>query len=309
MDHTSDPAREAYRAWIGKHAVIAEPPRTLWHYTSAYGLQGIMDSEVLWATSTEFLNDSAELRYGRDLFLQIAAEVAQSASASTAAWIERLTDPVSGPLAPWLESNVELYVTCFCSRADLLSQWRAYGGGDTAGGYAIGFTPPGHVQAWMQGAKHELNLRQVVYVEDRQRSICEEILRDLVDYLDHDPADQDALDNFSKSFVDALAEVASWCKHSAFEEEQEWRFSYMRTTDPSQLPVHHRVASGLLVPFVKLALPSGVGARHDRLPISQIQCGPSTDPRRKEAGLRSLLSKTQAYDSVEVLSSRSPARI
>ena len=47
-------------------------PAAVYHYTDAAGLQGILDSGVLWATDYRYLNDSSELRYIFDLAVQSA---------------------------------------------------------------------------------------------------------------------------------------------------------------------------------------------------------------------------------------------
>src|SRR4051794_27438928 len=41
-------------------------PKLLYHYTTAQGLIGIVQSHGLWATNADFLNDAQELRFGRD---------------------------------------------------------------------------------------------------------------------------------------------------------------------------------------------------------------------------------------------------
>ena len=42
-------------------------PEMLYHYTSAYGLYGILSSGILRAGNFSYLNDSSEIQYGRNL--------------------------------------------------------------------------------------------------------------------------------------------------------------------------------------------------------------------------------------------------
>ena len=42
-------------------------PSTLFHYTTATGLLGILGSSTLWASDVRFLNDSQEAIYAQDL--------------------------------------------------------------------------------------------------------------------------------------------------------------------------------------------------------------------------------------------------
>lgn len=46
-------------------------PETLYHYTSADGLRGILSRRVLWASSVLRMTDSSEVVYGR----QVVADV------------------------------------------------------------------------------------------------------------------------------------------------------------------------------------------------------------------------------------------
>ena len=42
---------------------IVEEHSELFHYTGAAGLAGIIQSQTLWATHYEYLNDSEEIKY------------------------------------------------------------------------------------------------------------------------------------------------------------------------------------------------------------------------------------------------------
>lgn len=307
----TETAREIFIEWL--RAVVDEPshaPSTLWHYTSATGLRGILSSGVLWATDAFFLNDAAEVKYGIDLVFGTLPDIdLDNVRDATRDFLFGLVDPKRGPLRRWLEESLRPFVTCFCSADNLLSQWRAYAGDDKFGGYAIGFTPPGALSSWAQTAPHPLTLRRVMYEEDVQRRICRELLEPLVEYLDLAPEDQAHQDAFAAELVNGIAEVAVWCKHPAFAEEGEWRLSYGRLQDPDPLPILHRASSGLLVPYVELAAPRAVGAYPDSLPITAIQCGPSLDPDRKLRGVSSLLGTVDTYGPIDVLSSATPARL
>lgn len=110
--------------------------------------------------------------------------------------------------------------------------------------------------------------------------------------------------------MNGIAELASWCKHPAFEEEQEWRLTYQPSDGLGHtLPVEHRPAGGLLVPYVELQVPRGVGALAGVLPIVCVRCGPSQDPDRKVRGVRSLFEASGRYGDVDVVSSTAPARL
>lgn len=46
----------------------------VWHYTDVQGFKGIVESEGLWATNADFLNDPTELKYGVELLIERLSE-------------------------------------------------------------------------------------------------------------------------------------------------------------------------------------------------------------------------------------------
>ena len=109
------------------------PPR-LFHYTDANGLLGIIQSQTMWATHVDYLNDASEVQYGQRLVVEmLAAYEAESKLEATRAILARTRDTFG------LVTSTDLYVLCFCEQGDLLSQWRGYASGGA--GYAIGIDP------------------------------------------------------------------------------------------------------------------------------------------------------------------------
>jgi hypothetical protein len=46
---------------------MTEAPEVLYHYTTAKGLMGILESNILWATDLRNMNDFSELTYSMNL--------------------------------------------------------------------------------------------------------------------------------------------------------------------------------------------------------------------------------------------------
>jgi hypothetical protein len=92
-------------------------------------------------------------------------------------------------------------------------------------------------------------------------------------------------------------------KHPSFAEEQEWRLVQRvvpyQTADESLITAKHanfREACGLLVPYVELDLAEqDVEDTKRRLPLSQINIGPSLRQDLAEDSLKQLLNKLD-YD-------------
>lgn len=128
----------------------AELPEKLYHYTTAAGLHGILESHTLWATHAAHLNDSQEMLTGVQVVLQGLA--VQRAWATLMKGFTRdtmLKKMATGMAIDWLAEHIQNraqflrqnfgpFVTCLSREGDQLSQWRGYGRG---GGYAIRFDP------------------------------------------------------------------------------------------------------------------------------------------------------------------------
>lgn len=305
--------RDVFLEWVARRVGTDLPvtPKVLWHYTNTAGLKGILESSRLWATDTRFLNDAAELRYGLDLVVDALRRLDPTGLDLVAQrFITGLAED-GGSMRTWVEENVSIFVACFCSQGDLLSQWRAYAGrGSGEGGYALGFETKSP-QAWVQAAPggHELSLRRVLYDPELQAAECDALVRPLVDLLNSDPGDNEAQKAFAANLVDGAAEIAAWCKHPAFEEEREWRIVYQRTTDPTPLDRKVRPSEGFFVPYVALELPEPTGARAGKLPARHINHGPSRDGVRTRIGLNHLLASLPDFADIEVMGSLAPLRL
>lgn len=138
---------------------VSETCSELLHYTTAVGLQGIIESQQLWATNISYLNDAEEHTgfFDRRLphLLQPAIEKALNELSKMdfgKKYLEEVggTDNAHNDLAKFsaairsvaLKFNAP-YITSFCRAISpdaasdgLLSQWRGYG---ADGGYAIVF--------------------------------------------------------------------------------------------------------------------------------------------------------------------------
>lgn len=99
----------------------------IFHYTTAAGLLGILNTHSIWLSDTRFLNDRSEVTYAAKLIYDHLSPIdAQLAN--------RIKDCHLGlDLRVPLEDNP--YIASFCKRDDLLSMWRTYG----SGGFSIGF--------------------------------------------------------------------------------------------------------------------------------------------------------------------------
>jgi Protein of unknown function (DUF2971) len=202
-------------------------PRELYHYTGLDGLVGIVTDRAIWATDARYLNDASELAYAADLIETVIVEAFSEVPDAT------VKDALPSTPRPGFANPFEYlhkpFVVCFCEEPDLLSQWRGYGEGTTR--YSLGLEVG---TSWTTG--HDATspmLLQVIYDEQRQRALVEEvvdrwlaILQDLLD-SGHPRSPLPGMPELQQ----ALALHHLCFKHPAFKDEREWRLVKLVNAD------------------------------------------------------------------------------
>lgn len=283
--------------WLKRQA---RPPRILYHYTSAAGLQGILDSERMWATHARFLNDPSELDYGLNLVHEV---LAQYRSSGVSEQVERLFSAITGDSK--ILGDEDAYVICFCAKGDVLSQWRAYG--QSGGGYAIGF----------RSARMKFDIRKgphfwlwrVIYDGRQQVALLRKALDAAVELVDKQPRHVLADDLFIPNVAGAVRPVlGNYClafKSSAFAEEQEWRA--IQISRFVNVDLRFRPSGKVLIPYYPVAV--GRRLKDDRyeLPVEYICFGPTLQPALADRSIRLLIDR-YALPHVVVQASGVPLR-
>lgn len=107
---------------------------TAWHYTDVTAFEGVLETGVLWATSSHGLNDPFEVEYGVSEVLRGWRELRP----------DLRSDAPASDVDDWLESIAartrerDIYFVSASGRGDSLANWQAYAGSD---GLAIEFDP------------------------------------------------------------------------------------------------------------------------------------------------------------------------
>jgi hypothetical protein len=250
-----------------------KPQVPLYHYTSAEGLLGIMQTKTIWATSVQHLNDAQEYRYGVELLRE---ELRNRLKAERGPFNERY-----GELLTSLEDRQPglIYVTCFSENGDFLSQWRGYcPKGD---GYSVSLNE----RHWHHVEEaHGFRLLRCVYDPAEQKKLC----RALIDAFSTQeeialPQYDDKgsfLDNLGTSFVGSATRRSNWTqkllmvaaalKHKGFKEEQEWRFVGLGSAAAAHCFRQGRFG---IVPFYKIPLCTA----DQGIKVNEIVIGPTGD--------------------------------
>ncbi len=108
------------------------PSLILHHYTSGNGLLGILESQSIWATKIQYMNDSKEFKHAIELAEGSLRSYQKKHNNPETIKSCKLINQLLGSI-----SDLAIYVTCFSEVADSLSQWR--GCCPPSFGYSIGF--------------------------------------------------------------------------------------------------------------------------------------------------------------------------
>ena len=236
-------------------------PPTLYHYTSATGMLGMLDSRELWLTSVHYLNDRNEFLHTTSLTYSLISEKRRGASETQKAVLNGLVRTLD---------NIGRINTCVFSlseNGDLLSQWRGYCPAD--GGYSIGFDT-----AKLRAVAHANGLLLVRCEYDRDSQV--EKLRGHLDAITTQ-FEADVTRGMHVEYATTAArarlelllmELAPTFKDPSFAEEREWR---LLTVPQDFRTMRYRAAGNLVVPYATLTLAS----TPSEMPIVEVVVGPS----------------------------------
>jgi len=170
---------------------VSEEYKKLYHYTTWEGLQGILQTQTLWATNYRFLNDYSEIFLIRDklidFFVPIEREkwrlLEQHKDAQRFINQNGGLDQVARHDAAifvdgaYKATGEEIYIVSFCGEDKnsyvnsngLLSQWRGYG---TGGGIALLFDTKKLeeiIQKEAERYSYTVYIADVIYSDDEEK--------------------------------------------------------------------------------------------------------------------------------------------
>lgn len=270
------------------------PTKTLYHYTNAIGLLGIMEGHI-WASSAYHLNDSGEFHYAKSLI----GERVQRRLKGENSVVNKKYGEVLYVLQEMIEP-IQVYVASFSEEGDLLSQWLTYPRAQT--GYAIGLSPQQFDLAKGKG----FQLVPCVYDRLEQDRLADAILDA---WIELPPFGED----FERVMQENILAAAAAIKHPGFEQEVEWRLIKIQVVGAGQSKsVSFRPGRNGLVPYLRAPL----AADGECLKPASIHIGPNEDMQAAQNGLLTLLDAKGFFPShslfpipdVPVICSKTPYR-
>ncbi len=240
-------------------------PDSLFHYTSAAGLLGILGDHKLRFSDASFCNDGSESVYGVSLVSESLDRFTKDMEPELKIGAERLKDEVAHAMAFF-----QPVVFCMSSENNLLNQWRDYGNDVVP--YSIEFDP-GALCAW-KDFNFPVYLSRVVYDLAEQIPLINEMIASMFNKAKHlfgiELTDVEQADVY-KSAATELCWLVCRFKNRAFSAEKEWRLISHLPDLRQQREASYRTSSLGVVPYYEYFKPDPEA----RLPVRSVTVGPS----------------------------------
>ncbi|MGN6198840.1 hypothetical protein [Humibacter sp.] len=271
---------------------------SVWHYTTAEGLHGIITTNRLRATSHRFMNDSHEPTYATTVLKEAAASVREDLPLDQ---VERFDG-----LMKWAERRrLEAFLLCASREQDQLTLWRSYG---SSVSYAIeldamvdllpieqetGDAHPHPPEGWGPEFDNDPDGQQFVVADPDEvqiepgkwsavhydTSVADARVRRIASLAAEAP---NSVSDVMRPWLSLGGIDLLQLKHPAFADEREARAVF--EVYPRWKFVKHRTTRFGLTPYIEVSSASGENqyAINDRfvkqaarLPIRSVQIGPS----------------------------------
>jgi hypothetical protein len=273
----------------------------VWHYTSGDGLIKILSSGTIFATQVSCLNDSTEIRYSASVLRTALSKLLPELPAGdrVSNFVKRFISFLHDDDKLPNHMVLPIFVCCFSSLEDDLSQWRSYGGGEN--GYAIA------IRAKYLEAPNSVAVK-VNYDPQPHSKLEENVAQDTIEFykegLEAGIPDWD--DVFLQVWDLSLSKVAPAIKDPGFIQDKEVR--NVRLEYPADVPnIQFLQRKTLMSRHLPMSFPAGGSNQatgKPMLPIERVMVGPSRHKAVSGTSVQSLLRKLGYPDRMVRLSER-----
>lgn len=297
----------------------------VWHYTDVQGFKGIVESEGLWATNADFLNDPTELKYGVELLIgRLSERLAEEKRVEEQANLKYILEAFKDSSGFFEFQTSQFYLLSASVEGDSLNQWAHYAGG---GGVAVGICAQYDLQIVDRDRKlvpFELGnweymklwnpcyissgWRKVLYDPDLQIDQLDELISFYLRSMRKESLPESATgikENPSKTADDfwrTARLVCSYLKHPSFKDEREVRAIYHDYRGDLS---HFRATQKSIVPYLETRFGSAPVRGEANIPhLAHVRLGPGAT--RKEIRATKEFLQARGFNSTKVTMSVSP---
>jgi hypothetical protein len=262
---------------------VTEVTIPLYHYTGIGSLLGIASGDSLWASSISYMNDSKEIVH--------ACETVENVLRARLVFGEKNEElRFLNQLLEWTTSCSKVAHTIFVfslsEKPSLLSQWRSYT--PHGKGVSLEFNPSKVNEI---ARTFEMKIARCIYETVEQEKVIGILIEKLLVNFRKELPTMDISNkpltqcyySFINQYTSEIFQVLAILKHSAFQEECEWRLISANIPKFKDPRLKFREGASMLIPDIELPLGS-------RPFFSNIILGPSQHQNLNMSGLSMFMS-------------------
>ncbi|MBY3067053.1 DUF2971 domain-containing protein [Rhizobium laguerreae] len=262
-------------------------PTSLFHYTSAQGLIGILGEHKLWFSDAAFMNDGSEVVYGVEVAAYAIREFVEDKTDAEKNAGSYLIDQIADAMR-----HYQPIIFCMSARNNLLNQWRDYGKDVVP--YCIEFNAA-ELENW-QSRNFPHFLTKIVYDAHFQKDLTISLVKNIYDRAITIKGEREAFDEeeAKRLAIGAAMEIAKLItrfKNWAFEAEEEYRAVCYRPDIEATVSPKYRASSLGVVPYYEWVGKDGPLP----LPVLSVTVGPSPYATVSDLALKQFLAD-HGYD-------------
>ncbi|TAM69290.1 MAG: DUF2971 domain-containing protein [Microbacteriaceae bacterium] len=287
----------------------AKTAPTMFHYTNAAGLVGIIRNRELWATGSNYLNDPTEVSFAATALAAALRERLDEANEDrdrAQVALDLLERAYVDPHSPDQYREDRSFITSFSRSDQSLTLWRLYGGRN---GFCIGFDED-HLLRWTNSPEFPTGERDGLAADEREEldalranfqlsARIEDVSyggQDVAPILDevmavpYDPQQPYAHEWRLREAMNQLSRI----KHPAYEDEKEARLIVQEVHHHAANPSVRVSAAGALVAYRRIVFPFEA--------VQSITMAPGANTPQQHRALKALMAQggRGPYSHVEV---------
>lgn len=254
------------------------PPSSIYHYTGADGLMGLVQSGKIWVTKASYLNDPAEEVYGREIISEVLLEEANiEGEGETVRFLKGIARNIKDGN---MDCATDFYLSSFSEEKDDLAQWIAYG--QDGWGYSL------ELSVGEQGISSE-HILPVIYNRYEQIELVKKIIASAIEFLRERNPTPNTFNSVYLDIVPVFKLLLICMKQEAYAHEKEWRLVFSPNNNMIRDDLKFREGkNGTVVPYVPLNI-AGDNGPLEKLPLKSVILGPQRE--NDHVSLELLLSK------------------
>lgn len=288
------------RSGIDEHiGQIRKAENMLYHYTGLHSLMGMLETNNLWMSKGNFLNDSSELVYFSAVLEGVIEKMKDRKESGPGEFFsQQLAASMEYFLQEVDENGFEVYIFSLSNTQDSLALWYNYAGGD---GYNLGFSAKTLLDkvSGLQGGADMLH-GLVEYDRKRQEVILWDLLMDAFK-LTAGYKKEDVKKVLPDHFFSIITICAIFFKDPTFQSEEEYRIALLNRNKNSWTAVKFRARNGVIIPYIAVDF-------EEKLPLGHITIGPKNNIDIAQKGMEHYV-RSKGYDLEQITISKSVATL